>query len=534
MLQTLLLAVACVAGPAPQDASPTKPVALFDGKSLDGWDGNPKFWSVEDGAITGQTTKENPTKGNTFLIWRGGYVDNFELELEYKISQAPEGAKRTPNSGIQYRSFEVPGSPWTCGGYQADFEAGDTYSGILYGERFRGILANRGQKTELTGAKKPKVVGSVGKSAEIQSKIKKDDWNTYRIVADGYKLQHFINGVPTCECTDNDIKMRRATGILALQLHAGPPMKVQFKNMKLKRLPATKKVVLIAGTKSHGYGSHEHKAGCMLLAEALNKSGLPINAVVTTEGWPKDDSILDDADSIVIYCDGGKRHPFNKNLDRLKQLSKRGTGIACIHYGVETIKGDAGDAFLDWTGGFFEPHWSVNPHWIANYKQLPKHPIANGVKPFQIKDEWYYHMRFREAMDGVTPILTDLPPDSTLKRKDGAHSGNPAVRKAVAAGEKQHMAWARQRPDAGRGFGFTGGHYHRNWGSNDFRKLVLNAITWTAHIDVPKDGVKSKTPTVADLEANQDFEPNDGYNPERIKAMLKDWNGSQANDAAND
>ena len=300
MLQTLLLAVACVAGPAPQDASPTKPVALFDGKSLDGWDGNPKFWSVEDGAITGQTTKENPTKGNTFLIWRGGYVDNFELELEYKISQAPEGAKRTPNSGIQYRSFEVPGSPWTCGGYQADFEAGNTYSGILYGERFRGILANRGQKTELTGAKKPKVVGSVGKSAEIQSKIKKDDWNTYRIVANGYKLQHFINGVPTCECTDSDIKMRRATGILALQLHAGPPMKVQFKNMKLKRLPATKKVVLIAGTKSHGYGSHEHKAGCMLLAEALNKSGLPINAVVTTGGWPKDDSILDDADSIVI------------------------------------------------------------------------------------------------------------------------------------------------------------------------------------------------------------------------------------------
>ena len=96
------------------------------------------------------------------------------------------------------------------------------------------------------------------------------------------------------------------------------------------------------------------------------------------------------------------------------------------------------------------------------------------------------------------------------------------------------MAWARQRPDAGRGFGFTGGHYHRNWGSNDFRKLVLNAITWTAHIDVPKDGVKSKTPTVADLEANQDFEPDDGYNPERIKAMLKDWNGSQANDAADD
>lgn len=495
---------------------------IFDGKTLDGWDGNRQFWRVEDGAITGETTKDSPTKGNTFIIWRGGYVDNFELELDYKIVGG--------NSGIQYRSFE-PGPKWVVGGYQADFEAGKTYSGILYGERFRGILANRGKKTELVnvdGKFRVKVVGDVGDSDEIQSRIKTEDWNSYRIVADGHHLQHFINGVKTSECTDNDISVRRATGVLALQLHAGPPMKVQFRNIRLKRLPAKKKIVLIAGTKSHGYGSHEHKAGCMLLAEALNKSGLPIEATVTTEGWPKDDTILDDADCIVIYCDGGGRHPFNKQLPRLKQLTKRGTGIVCIHYGVETIKGAPGDAFLDWTGGFFEPHWSVNPHWDASYKELPKHPITNGVRPFAINDEWYYHMRFIEGMDGVTPILTDLPPDSTLVRKDGAHSGNPHVRKAIAAGEKQHMAWARQRPDAGRGFGFTGGHYHWNWGNNDFRKLVLNAIVWTAHGDVPESGVPSKTPTLKDLQANQDYEPNDRFNPERIEAMLRDWNRGDA------
>lgn len=265
----------------------------------------------------------------------------------------------------------------------------------------------------------------------------------------------------------------------------------------------------------------------MLLADALNKSGLPIEATVTTNGWPKDDSILDGADSVVIYCDGGGRHPFNKHLERIQQLTDRGTGIVCIHYGVETVKGDAGDAFLKWTGGYFEPHWSVNPHWTANYKTLPEHPIAQGVKPFRINDEWYYHMRFLEGMPGVTPILTDLPPDSTLRRKDGAHSGNPHVRKAVAAGKVQHMAWARQRPDAGRGFGFTGGHYHWNWGNNDFRKLVLNAIAWTAHAEVPKEGVPSKTPTVRSLQANQDYEPNDKFNPSRIEALLKEWNSSE-------
>lgn len=501
-------------------------VSIFDGTTLKGWDGNPKFWRVEDGAITGETTKDNPTKGNTFIIWRGGYVDNFELEMEYKLIGG--GDKKRGNSGIQYRSFE-PGPKWVVGGYQADFETGKTYSGILYGEKFRGILAMRGEKAQVVrNGKKAerKSVGSVGNSDEIQSKIKSEDWNHYRIVADGYTFKHFINGMQTCECEDTDKLARRATGIVALQLHQGPPMKVQFKNIRLKRLPAKKKVVLIAGKKSHGYGSHEHKAGCMLLAKALEESGLPIETKVVTEGWPKDDSILDDADSIVIYADGGGRHPFNKHLDRLQQLSKRGTGIVCLHYGVEVPKGPSGNAFLDWTGGYFEANWSVNPHWDANFEKFPVHPTTRGVKPFKINDEWYYHMRFREGMESVTPILTDLPPDSTLKRKDGPHSGNPAVRKAIKEKKPQHVAWARQRPDAGRGFGFTGGHFHWNWGNNQFRKLVLNAIVWTAHAEVPKAGVKSRALTLKDLQMNQDYEPNDRFNAARIESMLQEWNRS--------
>src|SRR5712691_3858158 len=172
---------------------------IFDGKTLDGWDGNPDFWRVEDGAITGQTTAEKPTKGNTFIIWRKGETADFELKLEYKI--VPMNDKGFGNSGIQYRSFEVPNEKWVIGGYQADFEAGDTYSGINYGERFRGILAGRGEKTVIGPDHKPKVLEKIGDSAEIQKKIKKEDWNEYHVTAEGFTFTHKINGVTTSICT---------------------------------------------------------------------------------------------------------------------------------------------------------------------------------------------------------------------------------------------------------------------------------------------------------------------------------------------
>ncbi len=529
-----IVAVAALANTAAADDDGY--VSLFDGKTLKGWNGDPKFWSVKDGAITGQTTKENPTKGNTFIIWTGGEVADFELKLQYKIVNG--------NSGIQYRSFKRPGGSdeWRIGGYQADFEAGKTYSGILYGEAFRGILANRGLKTELTrenGKFKVNKVGTVGNSAEIQSKIKHEDWNDYHITAKGFHFTHRINGVVTSECTDNDEEQRRAKGVLALQLHAGPAMTVQFRNIRIKHYESEqkqsaveqdkKKIVFIAGKRSHGYGSHEHFAGCTLLANALNKSGLPCETTVIKDGWPQDASVLEGADTIIVYADGGGRHPFNAHLEELNKLTDKGTGIVCIHYGVEVPKGASGDAFLNWTGGYFETHWSVNPHWTANFRKFPNHPIVSGVKPFTINDEWYYHMRFSQD---VTPILSDLPPEATLKRPDGAHSGNPHVRKAVAAGEIQHTAWARERKDGGRGFGFTGGHFHWNWGNDQFRKLVLNAIAWTAHIDVPSSGVQSKSLTVEDLEANQDYDKPGNHNPARIQRMLDDWNRATAKKAA--
>ena len=149
-------------------------------------------------------------------------------------------------------------------------------------------------------------------------------------------------------------------------------------------------------------------------------------------------------------------------------------------------------------------NWSVNPHWDADYATLPKHAVTSGVKPFKANDEWYYHMRFRPDMKGVTPILTALPPKDTLNRPDGTHSGNPAVRDAIAKGEPQHMMWVSDNANGSRGFGFTGAHFHKNWQNNDFRKLVLNAISWVSKAEVPADGVPVKDLSQAEMDANLD------------------------------
>lgn len=469
-------------------------------KLLDHWDGDPKFWRVEDGCITGEATPENQPQGNTFLVWKEGELDDFELNLDYKIVGG--------NSGMQVRSFLVPGAQWVVGGYQADFEAGTTYSGIVYGEKFRGILAGRGERTEIGNDGKPVVKEKFGDSDELQKGIHQDDWNHYRVVFKGFTQQNYINGKLTAEMTDNDVKTRRRSGILALQLHAGfKTEKVQFKNILLKRFPlvGVKKVVFAAGNPSHGPGEHEHRAGCLLLAKCLNENfGDSVLASVTKGGWPQDPTALDNADALIGYSDGGGGHPMNNHLAEINAAVKRGMGVGFIHYAVETVAGPPGDAWLNWTGGFFDSNWSVNPHWEAHYDKFPSHPVTRGVQPFAISDEWYYHMRFRPDMKGVTPILTAVPTAETLLRKDGPHEGNPAVRAAVAAGEPQHMMWVSENEGGSRGFGFTGAHYHKNWENDNFRRVVLNAITWISKAEVPAEGVPIKPLTPEEAAANQD------------------------------
>lgn len=267
-----------------------------------------------------------------------------------------------------------------------------------------------------------------------------------------------------------------------------------------------KNVILIAGKPSHGPGAHEHNAGVLLLSKCLttNAADLVEVKVHLNSEWPAPEELAA-ADTVLIYADGYTGHPAlqGDHLEQLRTQIKRGCGFMTMHWATEVPKDKGGVEFLDWMGGYCEPDWSVNPHWTAEFKQLPVHPISQGVEPFSTNDEWYFHMRFRAGMQAVTPILSAIPPDSTMARPDGMRSGNPAVRQDVADKVPQHVAWAAERPDGGRGFGFTGGHFHKGWANDNQRKLVLNAILWTAKASVPKNGIES-TVTPEDLSANLD------------------------------
>ena len=280
-----------------------------------------------------------------------------------------------------------------------------------------------------------------------------------------------------------------------------------FSMLVSPRVAADSKIILLAGKPSHAPSEHEFRAGCLLLADWL-RTVPGVNPVVVSNGWPADVSVFDGAAAVLMYADGGEGHPAIRpeRLKLIDGLAKKGVGIGAAHYGVEVPAGDPGFAMLRWTGGYFEAFWSVNPTWRAEFSNFPLHPITRGVKPFAMDDEWYYHMRFAPDLTGVTPILSVVPPAGTLNQPDGPHSGNPFVRAAIAKGEAQPLMWAFDRPanqGGGRGFGFTGGHYHRNWGNQDFRKLVLNALLWIARIEVPAGGVETSV-TSEQLRANLD------------------------------
>ncbi len=202
--------------------------SIFDG-TMKGWDGNPEYWRAEGGALVGQTTAEKPLKLNTFLIWRGGAPGDFELKLEYKMNST--------NSGIQYRSVELPEvGQWVLKGYQADIDFDNRYTGQLYEERGRGFLAMRGQATHITGGgNKPRVIGNLNNSDALKATIKSDDWNQVHIIAQGNTLTHILNGNVMSIAIDDDAANRMAGGLLGFQIHQGPPMKVEFRNIYLKK-----------------------------------------------------------------------------------------------------------------------------------------------------------------------------------------------------------------------------------------------------------------------------------------------------------
>ena len=270
---------------------------------------------------------------------------------------------------------------------------------------------------------------------------------------------------------------------------------------------ADKKVVCFVGHKtSHGFGNHEYHAGNHLIGEWLEQAYPGQIEARYSVNWPQDEeTFFKDADSVVIFCSGGGGHLVNGHVESFDKVMRSGAGLACLHYAVEVPIGPSAKGMLNWMGGYFETNWSVNPHWKAKFEVYPEHEAARGLKPFEIDDEWYFHMRFKGGMDGVTPILSAIAPEETMQRGDGAHSGNPAVRKSVAAREPQHVAWTYQRGDdynGGRGFGFTGLHYHWNWQDDSFRKTVLNGVAYTLKLPIPENGVESERPSREKLEAN--------------------------------
>ncbi|MBI1177987.1 hypothetical protein GC207_11190 [bacterium] len=282
---------------------------------------------------------------------------------------------------------------------------------------------------------------------------------------------------------------------------------------------ADKRILLVAGRPSHPPGEHEFRAGVLLWQQCL-KSVPGIQVEVYTNGWPDSDAVFEGASAVVFYADGGGGHPAIQG-DRIKlidALVAKGVGIGCAHYAVEVPVGAPQQAMWRWIGGAYEDHYSVNPMWQPDYKNLPRHPVTNGVKPFSLPDEWYFNMRWNPDPKGITHILTDTPSDA-VRKGPYVYPAGPYQHIVDASGRRETMMWIYERPDGGRGFGFTGGHKHVNWYNDNQRKIVLNAILWIAKVAVPENGVES-TVTPEEIAANLD--PKKGA--DQLAQIAGHWN----------
>lgn len=276
-----------------------------------------------------------------------------------------------------------------------------------------------------------------------------------------------------------------------------------FPNASRGETKVTKKLVIVAGKPSHPPRMHEFNAGVQLLHSCLDGfEGLDTHFVLN--GWPKDESIFDDADAVVFYMDGGGRHEVvqekGRRMKMVEQWTAKGIGIGCMHYGVEIIPEQAGAEFKRWIGGHYEHMFSCNPIWEPSFTSFPEHPVCNGVKPFGVNDEWYFNMRFVADLPGnqpaevdgmkFTPILVASP---SKEVRDGpyVYPKGPYEHIQANAARAEAMMWVVERKDGGRGLGFTGGHFHDNWSNDNYRKVVLNGLVWLTKADVPAGGVES-------------------------------------------
>ena len=282
---------------------------------------------------------------------------------------------------------------------------------------------------------------------------------------------------------------------------------------------AEKRIAIIAGRPSHPPGMHEFRAGSLLLKKCLDTvSG--ITTVVYSNGWPEASSALEGADAVVIYADGGGGHPAIKGDHKkiLGDLAYKGVGLGFMHYGVEIPSTNGGPEFLEWIGGYYEHQYSVNPMWSPKFEKFPGHAVTRGVKPFSNRDEWYFNMRFRpptlnndasrqgvaaSKVTGLTAILVATPSDE-VRKGPYVYPKGPYDHIVKESGREETMMWVYERSNGGRGFGFTGGHTHANWGNPEQRKVVLNAMLWLAKADVPANGVEC---AVTDDDLKQNLDP---------------------------
>ncbi|VGO19705.1 ankyrin repeat domain-containing protein [Pontiella sulfatireligans] len=249
---------------------------------------------------------------------------------------------------------------------------------------------------------------------------------------------------------------------------------------------APKSILLVAGKPSHGAGEHEFPSGCQILAKALDDSGLNLKTKIQYDTWPENGA-LDGIDVLVVYCDGDQKHVALGHEADLLRLSNRGAGIVFLHYAVDGEPGLLNETLMKVIGGYYNEGQSQNPEWTMKNPVFTEHAVTRGVQPFELKDEWYYNLKFSD----VVPLMSAVPPEES---------------------QAYTLAWTY----GSNAFGFTGGHFLSCWAQPDFRKLVLNAIVWSAGLEVPSGGIESADPIVVKnktiLHAIAKGDPDDVFN----------------------
>jgi type 1 glutamine amidotransferase len=433
---------ALVAGTFAQESFAWRP--LFNGRDLSGW-------KVNDFAGTGEVKVED----GKIIIGTGVALTGL------KKTEAPLKS----NYEVSVDAMKIDGDDFFCG---LTFPVKDSHATLIIG----------GWGGSLVGFSSIDGMDASENEFTQYMRFDKNKWYNIRLRVTDTKIQAWIDGdrMIDADITGRKISMRAGEiedsvpfGLATYQTTAA------IKEIKIRAVPnKIPRIAMIAGKKSHGSGEHEYKKALQLLASELEKRLEFIDVRVHFDGWPTDEETIKDADTIVFYSDGSDRkeldHPlmYSGRLSTIDKLMKRGVGFVAIHYTVFVPKDKAGGKFLDWIGGYFDYETGDTPNkWYSKietreykvFPATPEHPICKGVEPFTLKEEFYFKMRFPQDKSKLTPIATFDP-----EKKDW----------------EKVVGWAIERPDGGRGFGYTGGHYFSNFENPAMQRLLLNAILWTA------------------------------------------------------